>query len=124
MKTYLNIEDISSYKMATTLSDLIYSTVTKWPWFDKQTTGTQLVRAADSIAANIAEGFGRYHKKDKIKFYYNARGSTFEVAHWIQTAIKRKLIRSDTHGRFLSLLQALPKEINTLIALTNKNLKN
>ncbi|MCK4639103.1 MAG: four helix bundle protein, partial [Bacteroidales bacterium] len=25
--------------------------------------------AADSISANIAEGFGRYHKKDKIKFY-------------------------------------------------------
>ncbi|MBA4411197.1 MAG: four helix bundle protein [Bacteroidota bacterium] len=44
----------------------------------QKTIGAQFIEAADSISANIAEGFGRYHKKDKIKFYYYSRGSTFE----------------------------------------------
>jgi four helix bundle protein len=39
----------------------------------------QIRRASTSVGANIAEGFGRFHYKEKIKFYYNARGSICEV---------------------------------------------
>jgi len=39
----------------------------KWDYFAKKTVGEQFIDAVDSISANIAEGFGRYHKKDKIK---------------------------------------------------------
>lgn len=123
MKKYLKLDDISAYKIATELSDLVYEIVSKWPWFDKRTLGVQYVKATDSIAGNIAEGFGRFHKKDKIKFFYNSRGSVFEAIHWTKKADKRKLITKEKLDKILSLLSQLPKEINNLIRLTNENLK-
>jgi len=123
MKDYLRVEDISAYKIVSELSCLIYETVSGWNWFDKRTLGVQMVTAFDSIAANIAEGFGRYHKKDKMKFYYNARGSVFESLHWLKTARGRNLLSKNKFEQIISSLDLLPKEINNLIRLTNKNLK-
>ncbi|WP_367119197.1 four helix bundle protein [uncultured Mucilaginibacter sp.] len=45
-----------------------------WEYFSKDTLGKQLVRSADSIGANIAEGFGRYHFKENKNFCYFSRG--------------------------------------------------
>jgi len=73
-------------------------------------------------AANIAEGFGRYHKKDKIKFYFNARGSMFEAEHWCKKSSKRELLTGKDSKHILGELGKLPREINMLIKLTN-NLK-
>ncbi|MBL7159444.1 four helix bundle protein [Candidatus Microgenomates bacterium] len=123
MKKYLKLEDITAYKIASELSDIVYEIVSKWKWFDKRTLGAQFVSAIDSIAANIAEGFGRYHKKDKIKFYYNSRASVFESAHWAKKADKRKLVAKTESDKILNLLRKLPKEINNLISLTNKYLE-
>lgn len=67
MNKYLKLEDFSAYTIASELSDYVYEIVSKWPWFDKRTLGAQLLDAIDSVAGNIAEGFGRYHKKDKIR---------------------------------------------------------
>jgi four helix bundle protein len=89
---YLKLENIRAYRDSSRLSDLIWDEVSKWDWFAKRTLGVQLVNSADSIAANIAEGFGRFHKKDKQKFYFNARGSVFESAYWINKAHQRKLL--------------------------------
>ena len=66
---YLQLNDVSAYKTAFHLSNYVWDIVIKWDWFAKTHVGGQFVEAADSISANIAEGFGRYHKKDKIKFY-------------------------------------------------------
>ena len=63
-KRYLTINDISSYKVAINLSHYIWDIVIKWDYFAKDTVGKQYIRAVDSIAANIAEGFGRYFKKE------------------------------------------------------------
>jgi len=47
----------------------------KWEWFAKKTVGSQYVESVDSIFANIAEGFGRHFKKDKVNFYRYSKGS-------------------------------------------------
>ena len=65
---YLKLNDISAYKIAFNLSNYIWQIVIKWDYFAKDTVGKQFVKAADSISANIAEGFGRYGKKDRIRF--------------------------------------------------------
>ena len=104
------------------LSDLIWDVVSKWDWFAIQPLGTQLVRSIDSIAANIAEGFGRFHKKDKQKFYYNARGSVYESGHWINKAYKRNIITEDEFTKIIDELRKLPKEINFLIKITEEKL--
>lgn len=122
MKKYLRLEDITAYKIAVELSNIVYSLIYQWPWFDKRTLGIQYINAIDSIGGNIAEGFGRFHKKDKIKFYYNSRASVFESAHWTKQAGTRKLLNKNDLENTLSLLRKLPKEINNLIGLTDKYL--
>jgi len=67
---YLQLKDIDCYKRALLLSNYIWELVIKWDWFAKKTVGVQFVEAVDSISSNIAEGFGRYGKRDKSKFYH------------------------------------------------------
>ncbi len=117
------LENIPAYKTASLLGDYVWGLVIRWDHFAKNTTGVQFTEAIDSIAANIAEGYGRYHKKDKIKFFYNARASVFESAHWCKKAYIRKLIKTEEYNHVLGLLRQLPKEINYLIKITETNLK-
>ena len=91
-KKYLRLNDIDSYKIAFQLSNYVWDIVIKWDYFSKKTIGAQFVDSTDSISANIAEGFGRYGKKDKIRFYRIAFGSMYEALDWNEKAIKRKLI--------------------------------
>lgn len=83
-KKYLQLNDISSYKIAFTLSNYVWDIVIQWKPLAVDTVGKQFVRAIDSISANIAEGFGRYGKKDKIKFYRYSMGSQKEGLDWNQ----------------------------------------
>lgn len=117
------VENIEAYKIGRTLSKEIWEIVSRWNFFAQKTIGEQLVRSTDSIAANIAEGFGRFHKMDKVKFYYNARASVYESIHWVELATERKLLTDERAANILSGLNKLPREINILIKLTITNLK-
>ena len=77
-KKYLKLNDIECYKIAFHLSNHVWDIVVKWNVFAQRTVGEQFVRAIDSISANIAEGFGRYSKKDKIIFFRYSQGSLSE----------------------------------------------
>jgi len=67
-KKYVSLNDVNAYKIAFHLSNYVWDIVTRWDYFAKNTVGQQFVTSVDSISANLAEGFGRYHKKDKISF--------------------------------------------------------
>jgi len=64
--------------------------VDRWNYFQKDTVGKQLVRSADSIAANLSEGFGRYHYKETKNFSYYSRGSLFEQKRGFEKLITEK----------------------------------
>jgi len=121
-KTFLKVENIRAYSVASELGALIWEIVAKWSFFEKKTIGSQYVNCIDSIAANIAEGFGRFHKKDKEKFYYNARGSLYEAIHWTEKAFERKLLTNAEYSDIKEKLTNLPKEINWLIKITEEKL--
>jgi len=121
--TFLNIDRIDAYNRSFNLSNQIWDTVIQWSNFEKFTVGMQLVKSSDSISANIAEGFGRYHKKDKIKFYRYSNGSLLETIDWIKKANIRGLISNDQFVFFMENLDKLPLELNQLIKYTNIKLK-
>lgn len=123
MANNYKLENIKPYSENKELTNLIWKEVLTWPYLAQKTVGEQLIRATDSIAANIAEGFGRFHKKDKVKFYYNARASAYESAHWIKVACERNLITKETKTRWIEILRKLPIEINTLIKYAMQKLK-
>jgi len=120
---YLKVTDIEAYNISFELSNQIWDIVIQWPYLAQKTIGAQFIDAADSISANIAEGFGRYHKKDKIKFYHYSRGSTLESNDWLEKSISRKLLNEEQYNNFKVELEKLPKAINSLIKYTNLHLK-
>ncbi|MFA5781687.1 MAG: four helix bundle protein [Bacteroidales bacterium] len=121
-KKYLKLNDIEAYRIAFHLSNYVWDIVIKWDYFVKSTLGSQFVDSVDSISANIAEGFGRYNKKDKVKFYRYSQGSMLESLDWNEKAKVRKLITQDEYNHIFGELQKLPKSINSLIKFTNSNL--
>ena len=74
MKRNLKLEELEVYKVAMEIGEAVWNVVVKWDYFQKKTLGAQLVDAADSIALNIAEGYGRFHYKDNKNFCYYSRG--------------------------------------------------
>jgi len=120
---FLNIEKIDAYNRSFNLSNSIWDIVVNWNYFEKDTVGKQLVKSADSISANIAEGFGRYHKKDKIKFYRYSNGSILESIDWIKKSEIRGLITKEQFDFLIKHFNELPKELNQLIKYTNLKLK-
>lgn len=123
MEKYLEIEEVSAYNVAYHLSNYVWDVVIQWDSFAKKTIGSQFVAATDSVSANIAEGYGKYFKKDKIKLYRYSRGSALEAMDWTKKAFTRKLLSSEQFQRISDDLQKLPKEINSLINYTNLKLK-
>ena len=121
-ENYLTLNKVNAYKISFNLSNYGWDIVVKWDNFPKFTAGSQFARALDSISANIAEGFGRYGKKDKISFYRIARASTYESLDWLEKSKKRSLISSKEYNYMFNILKGLPKEINSLIKFTNNNL--
>ena len=87
----------------------------KMNWQEKKIMGDQFIRAVDSVGANIAEGYGRFHYLDRIKFYYNARGSLFEAKYWLLLLEDRKKIKKETYQNFLKDLEELHKQLNVFI---------
>jgi four helix bundle protein len=120
---YLNVEDYDAYKVSYELSNYVWSIILNWDYFEKNTIGNQFARAVDSISANIAEGFGRFSKKDKIRFYYYSLASVLECKDWNNKCYHRSIIKKEEYDYIKIRLDKLPREINQLIQYTNKKLK-
>ena len=108
-------EDLDIYQLAVNISDKIWAIVSAWPPFPRNSLGYQIVKSADSIGANIAEGFGRYHFAENKHFARIARGSLYETRHWIQRAYKRDLLKEKENKELLKLLQELAHRLNAYI---------
>jgi len=120
---YLKINDIEAYNIGFTFSNKVWDIALSWSYLAQKTVGAQFIDAADSISANIAEGFGRYHKKDKIKFYHYSRGSVVERIDWLEKSKVRNLITQEQYIELRNELEKLPKSINSLIKYTDQQLK-
>ena len=120
-KKFLKLNDIECYRTAFHLSNYVWNVVIKWEWFSKKTVGAQFVEAVDSISANIAEGFGRYFKKDKIKFYRYSQGSLKENFDWNEKCKLRNLINEEECNHIYFELGKLPNHLISLLSIQMKN---
>jgi four helix bundle protein len=111
----MELRDLEVYKLSEELSDMIWNIILEWDYFAKDTIGKQLVKASDSIAANIAEGYGRYHFKENKNFCYFARGSLEETKTWLRKSIRRGLIDKSKHQELFNIIKKLPKLLNSYI---------
>lgn len=123
-KKYIPLEELEVYKLALQLSDIAWKVYETLTWQDKKIMGDQFISSSDSIGANIAEGYGRFHYLDKIRFYYNSRGSYFEARkHWLELFMKRNKIEEKLFHNFASISDRFEIKLNNFISATYKQKK-
>jgi len=111
----MKLEELKVYELSMNIAEKIWDIVNTWGYFEKDTIGKQLVRAVDSVAANLSEGFGRYHYKEAKNFSYYSRGSLYETKTWITKAKKRNLINEDDFTHFKNEINTIGKMLNSYI---------
>ena len=116
----MKLEELQVYGLSMEMAEKIWEIVAGWDYFVKDTIGKQLVRAADSIAANLSEGYGRYHFKENINFSYYSRGSLHETKTWLTKAHNRKLISDEAFNSFISDIDNIGVKINNYIKSIGK----
>ena len=119
---YIQLRDLEVYKLSRELSVIAWDIYSIMSWQAQKIVGEQFVRSTDSMGANIAEGYGRFHYLDKVKFYYNARGSYIESIHWIELIEERKLADPKLILEYKRIIQALGPKLNKLITATKSNI--
>lgn len=108
-------EQLEVYQLAEKISDEVWRIVLTWGNFAKDTVGKQLVRAADSIGANIAEGNGRGSFQDNRRFVRIARGSLNETKHWLRRAFMRGLLTETQVATLKPILAELAPRLNAYL---------
>jgi four helix bundle protein len=116
----LKLEDLEIYQLSMKLGDKVWNCIDSWDYFSKSTIGKQLVRASDSVSANISEGFGRYHFKETRQFSYFARGSLYETKTWLTKGFHRKLIKDLDYEDLMKDIDVLGVKLNNYIKSINK----
>lgn len=91
-----DFKDLEVYQKAMQIGRVVHSVVANWTPLDQWTLGKQLIRAADSMAANIAEAYGRRTTADRAHFLHIARGSSRETECLLEKAVERSLIPATT----------------------------
>ena len=110
-----NFERLRVYELSEKVADQIWALVLGWDSFARKTVGQQLVRAADSVGANIAEGEGRGSYADNKRFVRTARGSLNETKHFLRRAYCRKLLKTKDVSALKPLLDELAPKLNAYL---------
>jgi len=108
-------EKLRVYRLAEELADEVWGVVQSWDAFARDTVGRQIVRSADSVGANIAEGVGRGSYQDNRRFVRNARGSVNETQHWLRRAYRRKLLSKTQVEKLKPVVDNLAPQLNAYL---------
>ncbi len=118
---YLPLENLEVYQLARLLSKTAWEVYQSLNWQDKKIMGDQFIESVDSVGANIAEGYGRFHYLDKIKFYYNSRASLLESCiHWLELLNERGKIAQNQFNGMKETFDKLSMKLNNFISSTYK----
>ena len=110
-----NFENLCVYRISEELADKIWSIVSVWNGFSRDTIDKQIARSADGIGANIAEGTGRYTFAENRRFARIARGSLYEIKHWLRRAFVRNLSSEKQIKELKPLIDELAPKLNAYI---------
>lgn len=111
-----SFEDLEIWRLSHSLVLEIYRIVKSFPKNENYILTKQIIRSAQSIPANIAEGMGRYSKNELVQFLIIARGSVEETKYHLILARDLEYIDSNTFENMQSNYTLLGKKINSLIS--------
>jgi four helix bundle protein len=121
-KTFIELKNLEVYQLSRRLSKIAWEIFCRMDFMDKKHIGDQFLRSVDSIGANIAEGYGRFHYLDKVRFYYNSRASHYEAfIHWLELLIERGKVSKTEFDAINETALKLQIKLNNFITSTTKN---
>jgi len=121
-QNFIELRNLEVYQLSRKLSSTAWGIFCRMDFMDKKHIGDQFLRSVDSIGANIAEGYGRYHYLDKVRFYYNSRASHYEAFnHWLELLFEREKISKTEFESINETAQKLQIKLNNFITSTTKN---
>jgi four helix bundle protein len=112
---FKRFQDLHVYQLSERLADDIWKMVDGWNFFAKDTIGKQIVRSADSIGANIAEGIGRGSYQENRRFVKIARGALNKTQHWLRRAYTRQLLTDEQINTIKSIINELAPKLNAYL---------
>lgn len=112
--------ELEAWKVNHEVVLIVYEITKNFPREEKFGIIDQLRRAASSVTANIAEGFGRFHFSDKTRFYYQARGSSYEVLNFLILARDLKILGMKDFTHISDIVLQGGRVLNGLIRATEK----
>lgn len=107
--------DLITWQKAHQLVLTVYKTTSSFPKSETYALTDQMRRCVISITSNIAEGFSRKSKKEKMQFYYMSLGSTTELQSQLIIAKDLKYILIDDYNRIIDQVLEVHRLINSLI---------
>ncbi len=116
----MQLKDLEYYQLSREISLYVWNIYRDFDWQTKKIIGDQWIRSTDSVSANIAEAYGRFHYLDKNKFYYNARGSLYETLDWTEKLCERAMINEEQKQYILSTLLTVKWKLNAQIKRTKQ----
>lgn len=119
---YVPIEETRVFAQFVRVAAQCWDVVSSWSVFEKDTLGKQLVRAIDSVGANLVEGDGRFRDTDALHFFVIARASSREAEYWVRLAAARHLMQDGQASELIAVIQQASRDLNGLIACRRKHL--
>lgn len=121
---YITLKDLQVYQLSRSLSSIAWEIYANLTFEQKKIIGDQFIRSIDSVGANIAEGYARFHYLDQVRFYHIARGSLSEACqHWAELMLERGIIDQKIFETIQEIHKPLEVKLNNFIFVTKKNKK-
>jgi four helix bundle protein len=121
-QNFIELKDLEVYQLSRKLSSTAWAIFCRMNSEDKKHIGDQFLRAVDSVGANIAEGYGRFHYLDKVRFLYFSRGSHYEAfTHWLELMFERGKISETEFKSISELAIKLSVKLNNFITVIIRN---
>lgn len=115
-KEYIPLKELEIYQLARELSKKAWVIFERMSWQDKKIMGDQFISSIDSIGANIAESYGRFHYLDRVRFLYNSRGSMLEaISHWLDLLLERNKVSQTEYDEIKVIADKLLVKLNNYI---------
>jgi four helix bundle protein len=123
-KKFIPLKDLEIYQLSRKLSAIAWGIYSRLSYQEKKTWGDQMLESIDSVGANIAEGYGRYHYLEKMRFYFISRASLSEgKEHWLDLGFERGQISQEEWDQICVIHKPLQIKLNNMISKTYESKK-
>ena len=118
-KKFIPLQELEVYRMTRRLSSMAWVIYQRLTFQQRKVWGDQMLESVDSVGANVAEGYARFHFSEKARFYYISRASLSEgVDHWIDLGFERGVVFDQEFEQINKIKSDIQVRLNNMIKST------